>query len=355
MEEFGDCSCDECALDLDSPNRGPAGIMKWNPQGEYWEFDSPLSPVEVRESTEEVRKSYSLRRYSDIFPDFKEGDIVTTSSDITNHDVFIHLRRSTKNQILPNGIYVVDSTSTGLILRPYSGAIDDYVALPHSVERLPEDMEKFFNNRSSYEKLGLRHKRGALVYGSPGNGKTLRIMKCAEEFVKMHDCYVFTLSGSIRTVDFLQYLVPVIASGKNNIVIMEEITERAHNDLQATLRFLDGDTSWNNSYIIATTNTPERLPANLIDRPGRFDILLEVEDPDDAVRKMYIEHFFGSASTEIVKETKGYSIAYIREMIIRSKLDGIPIEDTVKNMKDRKVKIKNQFKGDAYGRHGSYN
>lgn len=329
----------------------PKGLMRWNPHGEYWEFTSPFETVDSRESTPEVRAAYLRKDFTNIFPNFKPGDIVTTANDISTCDMFIHMKLGTGQQKLPSGVYVVDVGGEGLVLRPYDGSIDEYVALPHSVEKLPADMSLFFEKRQAYVDLGMRHKRGALVYGPPGNGKTFRIMKCASEFVKQHECLVFTLSNSIRTVDFLQYLNPVI-EGRNNIVVMEEITERASNDVQATLRFLDGDTSWNNSYIIATTNYPERLPANMIDRPGRFDVLLEVGHPDDQSRKIYIEHFLGTVDPVVIKDTKDYSIAYLREMVIRSKLDSIPFADTIKIMRERKEKIGNKFTGN--GRHGNY-
>jgi len=325
--------------------------MRWNPHHQYWEFGSPFEVVNSAESTPHSRAAFLRKDFKAIFPEFKAGDLVSTSNDISMCDMFIHMKLHTNQQCLPNGVYVVDTGSDGMVVRPYHGTIDEYIALPHSVEKLPADMALFFNKRNVYESLGMRHRRGALVYGPPGNGKTFRIMKCASEFVKHHDCLVFTLSNSIRTVDFLQYLTPVI-EGRNNIIIIEEVTELAHNDVQATLRFLDGDTSWNNSYIIATTNYPEKLPANLIDRPGRFDILLEVNDPDDASRETYIRHFLGEVDPEMLTETKGYSIAYIREMIIRSKLDGSSFMDTINIMKDRKAKIKNKFTGEGnFGRY----
>lgn len=339
------------AIELPEPNR-PRGLMVWNPQCEYWEFSSPFVCVNSAESTEKFRRAYSIKDYVTIFPDFKAGDLVITSSDLPCVDIFMHLKLGQQHETLPNGVYIVDVSQSGLILRPYIGAIDSYVSLPHSVEKLPDDMNIFFSKRQGYQQLGLRHKRGALVYGAPGNGKTFRIMKCASEFVSNFDCLVFTLSNSIRTLDFLQYLAPV-TSGRNSIVIMEEITERVINDVQSTLRFLDGDTSWDNTYIIATTNYPEKLPANFIDRPGRFDILLEVNHPDTDSRKKYIEHFMGIVPDDIIKSTEGYSIAYLREMIIRSKLDATPLEVTLQSLKARKDKIKSKFVGDT--NFGQYN
>jgi hypothetical protein len=330
----------------------PKGVMNWNPHGEYWEFCTPFECVNSAESNPDNRRNFLTKNYTAIFPDYKPGDVVTTSSSISACDMFIHMKLRTTQQELPNGVYVVDVGSSGLLLRPYYGSIDNYVAIPHSVEQLPSDMEVFFSKRKDYEDLGLRHKRGVLVYGSPGNGKTLRIMKCATEFVTQYECLVFTLSSSVRTVDFLHCLVPIIRN-RNNIVIMEEITDRAMNDLQSTLRFLDGDTSWSNTYIIATTNYPDKLPASFIDRPGRFDVLIEVNDPDDLSRKTYIEHFLGAVDDSLVKEIAGYSIAYLREMIIRSKLDKVTLDVTIKMMKDRKVKIKNKFvvNGDSFGNY----
>ena len=348
------CLCEACVGEEPSaPIAGGNPQMVFDAQQGYWKFGSPYTCVNTVIATPEIIKLYSIQEYSSIFPDFSEEDIVTTSGDITNIDVFLHLKRIVTGSKVPNGVYSIDTIPTGIVLRPVTISLDTYVSMPHSVESLPADMELFFNKRKVYKELGLRHKRGALVYGPHGNGKTFRILKCAQEFAKQFECIVFTLSSTIRTLDFLTYLTPVV-QGRNTVIIMEELTERLNGltgDFSTTLRFLDGDTSWSNTYIIATTNYPERLPANIVDRPGRFDILLEVNDPDENSRRKYLEHFIGDVSQELLKMTKGYSIAYLREMVIRAKLDEIPIELTVKSMKERKDRISSKFTAKVFGEY----
>jgi ATP-dependent 26S proteasome regulatory subunit len=93
-------------------------------------------------------------------------------------------------------------------------------------------------------------------------------------------------------------------------------------DLSAVLNALDGiDTaSPGGLLLIATTNHPDELDPALSNRPGRFDVQLEVPCPDDALRQAYFQQQTGDAelSTMLSKRTAGLSFAHLIEIVARA-------------------------------------
>ena len=111
------------------------------------------------------------------------------------------------------------------------------------------------------------------------------------------------------------------------------------------LSFLDGQASWNNCLILATTNYPERLPGNIIDRPSRFDRVIRVDYPKPDVRKKYLDKMLGESNVDeiMIKKTEGFSIAYMKEICIQMMIHGKTFEEIMKETQVRKDNIKKYF------------
>jgi SpoVK/Ycf46/Vps4 family AAA+-type ATPase len=75
---------------------------------------------------------------------------------------------------------------------------------------------------------------------------------------------------------------------------------------------------------ILTTNFPQFLPKALLDRPGRFHDICNFSLPDEEVRTKMIKHFISDISDKtlltMVKQTNGFSGAYIKEMVDFAKM-----------------------------------
>jgi SpoVK/Ycf46/Vps4 family AAA+-type ATPase len=128
--------------------------------------------------------------------------------------------------------------------------------------------------------------------------------------------------------------------------MIEEITSMmtTHSEVSLLLSFLDGDKSWDNILTIATTNYPHKLPANFVDRPSRFDRLYSVDNPSEKVREIYLTKLMGKAvHPSIIKKTESYSLAYLKELIVESKIYGHTISETLKDFEQRKALIKHGF------------
>ena len=130
------------------------------------------------------------------------------------------------------------------------------------------------------------------------------------------------------------------------ILVLEEVVSFMCNDdcMSMLLSFLDGEKSWDNVFIIATTNYPEKLPDNFIDRPSRFDRLYKVDNPNEKVRTLYLSKLLNKeVDKSIVAQTEGFSLAYLKELVVASKIYGRTISEVIKEFKNRKLMIKHGF------------
>lgn len=161
----------------------------------------------------------------------------------------------------------------------------DSVILDEDVaERILSDVEEFLNSREWYAKRGVPYRRGYLLHGPPGCGKTSYIMALAGKLE--YDICQMNLSNSALSDERLSYLLNV--APRNSIILLEDIdaaflsredidTNRSAYQglgrvtLSGILNVLDGVASSEERLLFMTTNYPEKLDPALT-RPGRVDL-----------------------------------------------------------------------------------
>lgn len=240
---------------------------------------------------------------------------------------------------LPYGVFNIKlSDRYGLIFKPYRSVIENKNIIEN--KNLIKIVEDFFNSGGQE---GRKNKLGALLYGPPGNGKTSEIMNlfplCEE--LKMR---IFITPNTFR-LNWLNDAKNLLEQDRT-IFVMEEITERlAGRELEDLLTFLDGENSWNNSVTIATTNHPEEMPANLIDRPGRFSLFIKYDNPS---KEQIIElgNKFGFTEEESsVLSDKNLSFDYISFIMSEAKKSNKTLNETIQFESDKRKRLSETFKG----------
>jgi hypothetical protein len=243
---------------------------------------------------------------------------------------------------LPSGCYHVNMKYDDLkSLTPYTPSHDKTLFSLNVVEQVLKDFNSFFSQRSIYESMGLSHKRGILLYGPPGTGKTTAINIITDSLINK-DALILSFKDTPP-----EMLLDVLREDpRMKICIFEEVTQmlKSSSRIGEFLTFLDGQQSLTNAYIIATTNYPEKLPGNIIDRPGRFDLVFNVQYPNEEDRKVYMHHFLKRDITDKeLKVTKNRSLAEIRHLILNM-LTGQTIEQIEQEYQDKQERIKTGFK-----------
>jgi SpoVK/Ycf46/Vps4 family AAA+-type ATPase len=232
---------------------------------------------------------------------------------------------------------------------PRDGAALDDLVLSEAVRgRLDAEVVGFFSERAAamYAKVGVPYRRGVLLYGPPGNGKTSIIRALAGKLPAVSG-FVLRPTGSMDDDDFTT-VVQRWSAAAPAILVIEDLNWLFPNrvNISTFLNLMDGLQSPRGAglMMVASTNHPETLDPALSDRPGRFDVTMEVPSPDAALRREFFRRALKSdaglpAEATVVKlarETAGLSFAHLREVIqsaglaaIRAGRDGRTADDLV--------------------------
>ncbi|CAL4165816.1 unnamed protein product [Meganyctiphanes norvegica] len=151
-------------------------------------------------------------------------------------------------------------------------------------DRIVSDVREFIDNPEWYTSRGIPYRRGYLLHGPPGCGKTSFITALAGT-LKLGIC-VLNISERGLTDDRLSHLMASVP--EDTIILLEDVDaafvsrEETQEVNQAyvglnrltfsgLLNCLDGVVSAEARIVFMTTNYPERLDPALI-RPGRVDV-----------------------------------------------------------------------------------
>lgn len=215
------------------------------------------------------------------------------------------------------GAYTVNADDLGPYLKRLDPMSDEIVKLPESANiRVLGGIRKFWSSRERYQKHGLVFKRGVLLWGPPGGGKTVTVHLLTRDLIDGGGIVVFC--GNPGLTSLLLGAVRRIEKVRPLIVVYEDIDEivNQHGE-HAILSMLDGEQQTDNVVSVATTNYPERLGARIVNRPSRFDDRIFVGMPSMAARLTYLKKATGNSdfAEHWANETEGLSIAHLRELV----------------------------------------
>ncbi|CAH1192398.1 putative ATPase YjoB [Paenibacillus allorhizoplanae] len=203
-------------------------------------------------------------------------------------------------------------------------------------------IDQFFTeDRAFFKEYDLPYKRGILLYGKPGNGKTTLVKSIAGS-VKAPVAYwqITENTGSESIQDAFQ----AAAKMAPMILVIEDIDAMPQRARSYFLNILDGATSKEGIFLIGTTNYPEQIDPALMNRAGRFDRAYEIKLPDLELRQIYLEQkgigkLVSEASILLTaKQTEGFTFAQLNELYVSAALQwhyeqNVDIEKIVKSMK----------------------
>lgn len=235
--------------------------------------------------------------------------------------------------VVGDGVYqaigtTVDSLEPGMYRFGWNGqlqviwmsqATDKLVELPDEAsEEILRGMEKFWLSEMRYRKHGMLYKRGILVHGSPGGGKTALVALLGRNLIG-NGGFVVNWCGAGMTSEGLSMLRKT--HPKRRIICIVEDIDAVIDDEgdRGILALLDGESQVDGVIWLATTNHIDQLPATLVNRPSRFDEVIEIGMPSAAARKAYLQHVAPEITDDLerwVRDTEGFSIAHLKELAL---------------------------------------
>jgi hypothetical protein len=199
-------------------------------------------------------------------------------------------------------------------------------------KNLHDDFHFFLKNKGWFRENRLQFKRGYLLTGLPGNGKTsaIRVMASTPGF----QAFSFDFTHAAASNEELYKSFGMALLNAPSIFIIEDVDRifeerEGHTKVtkDAILNCLDGLGDRDGVIVVATANNPELLDDAILKRPGRFDRVVKFAPPDAAMRHaMLTKLFLANTSNRLdedtlawlVAESNGFSMASVKEIYIAS-------------------------------------
>ena len=238
---------------------------------------------------------------------------------------------------------------------------NDVGGLDELKEELKEAVEWPIKYKDAYDYVDVESPKGILLHGPPGTGKTL----IAKALAKMTESNFISIKGpellskwvgesekGVREIfrkarmaapciiflDEVDALVPKRGSGGSNSHVTENVVSQI-------LTEIDGLEELNNVLIIGATNRLDIVDEALL-RPGRFDRIIKVPNPDAKGRKHIFEIHSKNKPlgndvkiSEIVRLTDDFSGAEIAAVANRAAITSLKryVGGKIKNVKEIKI------------------
>ena len=321
---------------------------------------------EKKESGFHIKKIHNLKEVA------AKGESFIPESDLSIQvDEFLLQYDYERNEIQKNivvkpGIYNLTKSAIGIDIVPMEFVKKDLLISITNTSQILSEANIFFNNLPIYDELKQPKKRAILLYGSPGQGKSVSIIQAANDLKKSDPNSVVInwptseLEAS-QVFKFFTTYSEYAPECSKLILVIEDIGGGSHEGYSrrdevssSLLNLLDGINSVFKipTLILSTTNHPENLMESLANRPGRFDMLLEITSPPYDERVALVEFLAKRPLTEEEKASldgannkgvEAFSVAHLQEIVIRSRLHQKTINTVVKELIEHSKKFKSDF------------
>ncbi|MFC5382609.1 AAA family ATPase [Aquipuribacter nitratireducens] len=212
----------------------------------------------------------------------------------------------------------------------------DDVVLPETVlQRIERHTVDVAAHRDSLRAAGQHLKRGLLLFGPPGTGKTHTTRYVVG---RMTGCTVLLLSG--RSMHLIGAVAGLARQLQPTVVVLEDVDLVAEDRgfgpganpvLFELLDAMDGAAADADLLFLLTTNRADLLEPALAARPGRVDVAVEIGLPDAEARRRLLELYSRGVPlrlaeadvAEVVERTDGVTAAFLKELIRRAVLESL--------------------------------
>lgn len=212
---------------------------------------------------------------------------------------------------------------------------DDLVLPPQLQADLRDAVEGFFKHRDAFARLGFAWRRGILMIGPPGTGKTMVCKAIAAALPELPFLYVRDFRegrepDAIKTIfERARQLAPCILAFEDIDGLVVE------GNRTVFLNELDGLRNNEGLLIVASSNHPGKIDEALLKRPSRFDRVFHLGLPGYEERREFCRRLLSRSSLaeridpalalddlarQVAERSDGFTPAYLKEVFTSAAL-----------------------------------
>lgn len=211
-----------------------------------------------------------------------------------------------------------------------AASFDDLVLPAPLLDGVRGDVRRFIAAKDTYARYRVPWKRGLLLLGPPGNGKTHSLRALINE-TKWPCLYVKSFRGRQDTQRGVGDVFARARKMSPCVLVLEDLDCLVDDASRSVLlNELDGFSENEGLLVVATTNHPEKLDRSLLDRPSRFDRKFHFGLPAPEERRRYLARWRQSVEAELrlsdaglealVDGTHAFTFAYLKELTFAAML-----------------------------------
>lgn len=241
---------------------------------------------------------------------------------------------------LPAGLYKVIVSNDDYKVVPIELNTDQLYSFSEGfINTILTEVEKFWNKADVYKENNLVHKRGLLLCGPAGCGKTSLIALLMKQLIEKDGLIFLARNAEDFTlmIEAIKFVVREIEPDRPIISVIEDVdklidTLGSDADL---LTFMDGGLSIDHHMIILTSNDTTCLSDALL-RPSRIDMRYEVPKPTKTIRKEFFikKGLSEEVANEYADLTSSMSLADLKEVFIGTQILEKPVDTIITQLRN---------------------
>ena len=306
--------------------------------------------------------------------DIDDTTVITESdyATITPEGLFVQLQYNSDDDVVMDavpikpGIFTIAKTMAGLKLIHTEFNKDTILENFVHTKDIEARIDTFFSKVETYHRYGFEiAKRGMLLFGPPGSGKSTVLNKVSRKYgADGKTAVLLWATDKFDASQVKDFIKAFEYQGVERLILIAEdiggveVSNARIQSESSLLSLLDNQekTFKISTMIIGTTNYPENFMGNLTNRPNRFDDKISVGFPPPEARVELLKFFDKDqlSNEEAIsliasKKCEEFTPSHIREVVIRSAIFDKPIDTSINELIEEIKKFKNAFEDKRRG------